>query len=160
MSGVIGGGLILAVCVILGFAAGGMAKLRVRQLEAFCGLVGHIRSEIGYSARPLESIFNAYSDETLDECGFLSAARTGGAVTAMTFARARLCLTEEEIDGLERFFGSLGRHNLDEELVCCEKFQKQLAESSGKAREALPGRLRLCRTLGILFGVLAAILML
>lgn len=152
--------MIFAACTAVGFFASAMYKRRVRQLEAFAALVAYIGAQIGGFLTPLDRIYASFENRTLDECAFLAALRQSGGVAAMEVCRRSLNLTQDERDELERFFEGLGRHSADEEARHCAYFERRIGELVAAARAEHASKGRVCRTLGMLFGLMLALLLL
>ena len=151
--------MIFVSCSFIGFSAARVYRLRVSQLEAFLKLIRHIKAQIRYFCSPISSIIDGYEDEILSGCGFLLAARELGAGAGFESCRARLFLSEAESDELGSFFSGLGSHSADEEKNGCEYYEKTLGAELEKERSELAKRTKLCRTFGMLAGVLLAVLL-
>jgi stage III sporulation protein AB len=159
MPELIGGALIFVACTAAGFSAAKMYKLRVKQLEAFLRLISHIKAQIEFYRAPLDRIFDGYENEQLEGCGFLTLARSLGAKKAFDTCRNRLYISSSEADELYKFFDGLGTHNVNEERLHCAYFEKTIGDALSSAKTDLPKRTKLCRTFGMLAGVLVAILL-
>ena len=151
--------MIFVSCSLIGFSAARVYRLRASQLEAFLKLISHIKAQIGYFRAPLDSILEGYNDETLSGCGFLLAARELGVREGFDSCRTRLVLTDDEVDELGRFFSGLGSRSADEEESGCGYYEKTLGAALDKERAELAKRTKLCRTFGMLAGVLLAVLL-
>ncbi len=160
MPRLIGAVLIFAASSAAGLSAAAMYRLRVEQLEAFARLIVHIGAQINSFLAPLDRIFAAYDNRMLAKCGFLEALRRDGGEAALTACRRRLYITETELDELKKFFMGLGRRGADEEARHCEYYEKRMSAMASKARSELAGKIRLCRSFGMLIGIMLAVILL
>lgn len=159
MHTVVGGLMIFVSCSLVGFSAARVYRLRVNQLEAFLKLIKHIKAQIECFCAPLCSILEGYEDTQLSACGFLLAARELGVKAGFESCRSRLFLSEEESDELAKFFDGLGSHSADEESSGCAYYEKTISDALSRERSELAKRSKLCRTFGMLAGVLLAVLL-
>ena len=159
MPQLIGGLLIFLACSIAGFSGAAMYKQRRDELEAFLKLISHIKARIDYCRAPLDTIFTEYTDRLLKGCGFIDATLTARPVDAFEKCKARLCLSDTQADELMKFFSGLGSHPAAEESAHCAYYEKRIGELLEAERRELPRITKLCRGIGILAGVMAAILL-
>ncbi len=152
--------MIFAACTAAGFSASAMYARRARQLEAFTALISYVGAQINGFLAPLERIYATFENRTLEQCSFLAELRQSGGVTAMETCRRSLNLTQSERDELKAFFVGLGRHSADEESRHCAYFEKRIGELAATARAQHSSKGRVCRTLGMLFGLMLALVLL
>ncbi len=152
--------MIFAACTAVGFFASAMYARRVKQLEAFAALISYVGAQINGFLTPLEQIYATFESRTLDECSFLTALRQSGGVAAMEICQRSINLTRRERDELECFFEGLGRHSANEEARHCAYFEKRVGELAIAARAEYSSKGRVCRTLGMLFGLMIALVLL
>ncbi len=152
--------MIFAACTAAGFSASSLYSRRVRQLEAFAELISYVGSQIEGFLTPLDRIYASFQSRTLDECGFLATLRQGGGGEAMEACSRTLNLTANERNELVRFFDGLGAHGVHEASRHCAYFEKRIGELAVAAREEYRQRGRVCRTLGMLLGLMLAIILL
>ena len=152
--------MIFAACTAVGFSASAMYLKRVRQLEAFVQLVSYIGAQIDGFLTPLERIYASFENRTLEECSFLVALRGQGGVAAMQICRRSLNLTKNERGELLRFFEGLGQHSAYEEARYCAYYERRIEELAKAARAEYPSKSRVCRTLGVLLGLMLALVLL
>ena len=152
--------MIFVSCAAIGFSASSMYSKRVRQLEAFAQLISYIGAQIDGFLMPLERIYASFENRTLEECSFLTALREEGGVAAMQICRRSLNLTQNEREELLRFFEGLGKHSAYEETRHCTYFEKRIKELAEAARGEYPSKSKVCRTLGVLLGLMLALVLL
>ena len=160
MTRLFGAMIIFLVCSAVGFSASKMCSRRVKQLEAFASLISYISAQIEGFLTPLDRIYATAKSPVLDECSFLKVLRQNGGVEAMHMCRPSLSLTDSECAQLERFFEGLGHHSADEETRHCAYFEKLVRGFAETARTELPSKGRVCRTIGMLFGIMLALVLL
>ncbi len=152
--------MIFAACTAAGFSTSSLYLRRVRQLEAFAELISYIGAQIESFLMPLERIYDSFQSRTLDECSFLVVLRQSGGAEAMETCSRTLNLTANERNELVRFFDGLGAHGVHEASRHCAYFEKRIGELAAAAHEEYRQRGRVCRTLGMLFGLMLAIVLL
>lgn len=152
--------MIFCACTLLGLSASAVYKRRVRQLEAFAMLIAYVGAQINAFLTPLDKIYASFENRTLDECAFLDALRRDGGVKALQTCRRLLSLTDGDISELEHFFEGLGRHSAQDEARHCAYFGERIGETLASARAEATSKGKVCRTLGALFGIMLAILLL
>ncbi len=156
---IFGGLLIICACTAVGFFAAAMFRLRVEQLEGFRGLVSYIGAQIGVFLTPLERIYADFKDTRLEACGFLALLQKGDGETAVRECRSKLLLTDTEINEAIKFFRGLGRHDAREEERHCAYFEKRFGEMCTAASAEAQSKVRICRTLGFLCGIMLAVIL-
>ncbi len=155
-------GALLIVCASLatGFSVSAMYKLQASQLEAFSMLISHISGQIDGFLSPLERIYAEFKNTTLERCGFLPELRRSGGMSALSKCRSRLCLTDDEVGELEKFFLGLGNHGINEEIRHCAYYEKKVSAFAANAKEHLPGKVKICRSFGLLVGIMVSVVLL
>lgn len=152
--------MIFFACSAAGFFCSSTYRRRARQLEAFTALISHIGAEIDSFLAPLDTIYASFDNRTLEECSFMTALRENGGVVAMQICRRSLSLTDSERAELERFFSGLGHHAAGGEAKHCAYFEKRIGELADTARSEYASKGRVCRTLGMLFGIMLTLVLL
>ncbi len=155
-------GALLIVCASLatGFSVSAVYKQQASQLEAFSMLIAHISGQIDGFLLPLERIYAGFKNTTLEKCGFLPELRKSGGVSALSKCRLGLCLTNDEVGELERFFLGLGSHGINEEIRHCAYYEKKISAFAADAKEHLGGRVKICRSFGLLVGIMISVILL
>ena len=156
---IFGAVLILASCAVSGAAVSGFFTRRAVTLEAFLGLITHVKNQINGFLYPLDSIFENYSEPTLERIGFLASLRKNGGEAAFGEYRGRLCLAENEERELEGFFRELGSHTAQDEARHCAYFEARIGELAKNARDELAKKKRMSLSLGALLGILIAVIL-
>ncbi len=144
--------LIGALTVVLSaaFTSFGLCRLfseRIRQLEGFLKLLRHTREEIACFHTPTPEIFASFENAALRDAGFLAPLCERGFSAALSAARGRLLLSDEELSPLVSFAEALGGGFTEEETARCDLAIAAVERALGERREGLPRLLKLCRTL-------------
>lgn len=144
--------------VLLAKADGG----RLRCVESLIGLMGYMRRRMAGERQPLYRIFSEYSDEYLDESGFLRAVASRNADVSELWIAClpMLDLDEREREELSLFGESLGKLPLDEQIKRLDICISALASSRESLKSTLPAKQKSTRTVCLLFGLLTAIILL
>ena len=152
--------LVVGASATLGFFASAMYREQARQLEGFVILISHISAQIDGFLSPLSEIFASFKNKSLEKCGFLTALSEMGGAEALSFCRSRLYLSDEELGELERFFSGLGHHSPEEEMRHCAYYEKKMTAFSARAADRLSGKVKICKSFGLLIGVMLAVMLL
>lgn len=158
MTRLFGAVIIFFVCSTVGFSASKMYSRRVKELEAFASLISYIGAQIDGFLTPLDRIYATAKSDTLE--GFLKILRQSGGTEAVRLCSKSLHLAHGEYAELEHFFEGLGHHSADEEAKHCAYFEKRIRGYAENARKELPAKGRVCRTVGMLLGVMLALVLL
>ncbi len=159
MPRLIGAVLIVFASCTVGISASALYKIRLRQLEAFHELITHIESQISGFLAPLDMIFEGYENKVLEACGFLERLRAEGGEAALEGCRGRLYLAQGELSELKRYFAALGRGAASDEAKLCRYYESRILASVERVRSELSGKVRLCQALGLLFGIMLAVIL-
>ena len=158
MTRLLGAVIIFFACSAVGFSASKMYSKRAKELEAFAALISYIGAQIDGFLTPLDRIYATAKSDTLET--FLAILRQSGGAEAMRLCRKSLHITHGEYEELEHFFEEFGHHSADEEARHCAYFEKRIRGFAESARAELPSKGRVCRTVGMLFGVRLALVLL
>ena len=156
----IGAALVFFSAAYVGMAAASLHCLRVKQLEAFCSLIAHIGAQIDGFLTPLDEIFRTYNDPLLVKLGFLGSVGDAGYMEAFEKCGSRIYLKSSETAVLRSFFDGLGHTSAASEVKHCLLFEKKLSEIAGKARSELAQKMKICRVLGIIIGIMLVVILL
>lgn len=157
---VIGAATVFSVSFYMGMTASYLCGVRVEQLDAFCGLIGHIGAQIEGYLMPLDEIYRRYSDKRLERIGFLAALNESGGLAAAEKCRSRLLLTNAEMSELKSFFSELGGSSADKEIKHCRYYGSRFAALTAAAREEKTKKARLYRAFGMLVGIMLIVMLL
>lgn len=161
-------GLIL-VCfcpVYIGMHFSSAAKKEYLELEGFIALVREIRYAVSFSMTKQADIFAAFTHPILEKNGFLPLLRSlpaGGGESLLTRAldasSPRLYLDAESKKILRNFALNLGKVSLEQQSADCDLCISRLEALATEKRTALPARQKLCRSLGLLVGGCALLIL-
>ena len=150
----------------VGMLMGRRAESETRKLEAVILMIEHIRYEIGERMTPQNELFKRFENTALEKCGFLGVlkkCRADGEKSVLSKALEIYgdLFTEKRCNMmLEDFSESLGRLSQSAQLErCgryCERFNSEYIEKSAK----IQSEKKLCRSMGILCGAAAVLILL
>lgn len=122
-------GVTLIFLAALGISRALCARFRRRlcEGEGFCSLLRFMRGELTRYARPVNEWCRTFSDEALEQCGFLPHLRAHGDLAA-AYRAASLSVGEEERKILEPLFSSFGRSYREEEIAALSAAESSLAK--------------------------------
>ncbi len=151
--------LLLLSAVLAGRAYSSYCKRRTKEIESFLSFITHIKEKIMLFLSTPSSFAESYSDENLENSGFLPSLRDGeGLKAAFSKCSAKLAVGEEAKKRLTAFFADFGKNYKDTEIKRCELFCEELEKTLAAEREEEPKRIKLCYTL--LFSAALAIIIL
>ena len=167
------GAILIAGCgAATGFMAGRRLRDRVRSLEQLVFALETMLNEISFSRTPLPEII-----QKLSLCGQTPVCRLFGDISerlaqnphdglrpafrlAIRGYKEQASLENEEIETLEDLSLTLGRYDVEGEQRALRLALRRLERSLADARERQVRDGRLCKTLGIGSGLIAAIILL
>ena len=151
-------GILFFSCLIGGFSVSAVYRKRTEQIEGFRDLIGFTGGQIEGYLTPTHEIFAMFRNKALEKSGFLDALRRYGWSGARDKYRGKLFLSEKELDALDVFFLQLGKCDTDSAVKHCIYYGKMFDDLAAEARADLPAKLKLCRSLGLVIGVMLAVL--
>ena len=152
--------MVFAASSVFGISAAETYRKGALQLEAFHRLIVYTARQIDGFLAPLDRIYAEYEDSELEKCGILEALRCGMTAEAFDGCRCRLYMSDDEAAEVKAFFTEVGRYTAEEESRHLAYFEKTVGELAAKARAELPAKLKLGRAFGMLFGIMAAVILL
>jgi hypothetical protein len=109
---------------------------RIGDLRGFLSLLCHLRSKISLALAYGDELWQDFSDENLEACGFLTSVRDGALVSeAFEKCRANLSLSAQAEECLASFFAAFGREYLEAELRRLDRTIEEL-ESLAESESA------------------------
>jgi stage III sporulation protein AB len=167
------GALLIAGCgAAIGFSAGSRMRLRVKVIGNLIFSLETMRSEIAYAGTRLPEIIKKLAGCGLSPvCGFFSDISQNlelnphenfGQLWRASLRRnlPHMALSDEESEVLSDLSLTLGRYDLDGEERALNLAIRRLERCLSIARERRNRDGRLCQTLGIGSGIIAAIILL
>lgn len=144
---ILGAAAISAAAVMLSAWYGEYLWRRVREGNAFLGLIERMAGEISRYLTPAAKIFESYDDPILERLGFLALARTEGVGHAFRKTRHRLIMPGKGVELLGRLFSGFGRDYRDGEVERLTDARRELAEIMAAEESELPRSLKVGRVL-------------
>ena len=147
----IGAGIVLLSAM---FVSAGMIrdyKNDLRLLGALYDMILYIRDNIEHFMKPLPDIFQNYSNEHLETCGFLKSVRETDLQQAWTERPWQLNREADSV--MLDFVQTIGSGYRAEELRLCEYTLERLRGILEKSRTESAGKIKLYRTVPVLFAL-------
>lgn len=149
-----------------GMLMGKRAEEQVRRLESVILMIQHIRYEIEERMTPHNGLFERFENKTLERCGFLGIlkkCRADGEKSVLSKAieiYGDLFLYESCNTMLCDFAESLGKLSQSAQLERCDSYRERFNSVYAEKSEKLQGEKKLCRSMGILCGAAAVLILL
>lgn len=139
----IGSALVLGSFCSVGFFASSGRKRRLYHTEAALELIGRVRASIDCFLTPVNDIFAGFSNEPLEECGFLDVLREKGLTAAALSGTASF--PEQVTELLVSFSTSLGEGYKEEQLKLCDFYGDAILKVLESERSEYEKDIRLYR---------------
>ena len=154
----IGLALISAALLLGGFARGRKCREECDILSGICRLISAIRSGIEGYGMPLCEIYASFNDKALADCGFLDELRRSDFTTSLEKTDFPF-LGDGTRTLLKDFSLDLGRSPAEDQIRLCEATLSVLEAELNAKREALPGKLKVVRTVTLSMTFMAIIIL-
>lgn len=153
--------ILVAASYLCGQALSGEDGKKLSAIEAMAELLKYIRRRMWTERLPLYQIFSAYEDDFLEKIGFLELMRSHRTHINNRWKQAlNLLPLEKEVFGeLLRFGNELGLLPLEEQIKRLDGCMDFLENEKAKLAKALPPKQKTTKTVCLLCGLLAAILL-
>lgn len=165
----------LGVIIVSGMVTGQLLSMqleaRLRDLESLAAALRGLASEIEYARKPLPEAWRELADTYGGAAGVVFARAeqlfgsddtptTGGAWNAaVRDSKDQLSLGDEDVRVLLTLGPVLGTSSGADQVRHLRLADERLGEQIGRAREDSRRRGKLCRSLGVLGGILAAVML-
>lgn len=147
----IGGIILLLAAWLIGSDLINNYKTKSRELEALYDMVAYIRDNIEYRMKPLPDIFDVYTNEYLEHCGFLEAVRKTD--LSQAWLAQKFALNGEAYRLIEDFIKEIGSGYQAEEVRLCEYTLARLHDILEKNHADATNQLKLFRTVPVMFAL-------
>ncbi len=154
-------GILLIFTAAVGFGASYSSSLR-REYERMLGflrLARLIRTRIECFNQPLSEIYNDFSDDALDACGFTEELKRSGFVTALCKYKEALGIRGETLTMLYSFGSELGKSFSSDQVKHCDRYIEVISEKAAELEKELPQKTKTARVLSAAAAVMAAIVL-
>lgn len=158
----LGAVFIVAASYLCGFILARGEGEKARVLDSVISLLKYMRRRISAERAPLYNIFSSFNDARLEEAGFLEImrSRTDKLNLLWKSALETLYIEGEARQELLRFGEDMGMLSLDEQEKRIDVCLDLLCSERDKSLAGLPARQKSQKTVCLLIGLLAAILLL
>jgi len=159
-------GLILVIAgpTFLGFKEAETVNDTLLYTEGFLKLIRHIKYEISTFLTKQKDIFSSFNDVALEKCGFLNVLKntevTGEeSILYKVIAEYKdnLNLSPKTEKLLIEFSKTLGYTSMEEQIKSCDFYYIKLEEEYKELEVQVKKKVKLYRTLGFVFGLAVAI---
>jgi len=132
-----------------------------RQRKALISLMYAIKSGIQFGSSILSDVYGSFSDDTLEKAGFMKILRSGKPQALKDALGCKgLMLSKDVLCNLTEFSKKLGHSGFAEnEELMCSRYIAMLEEEDRKLCVQEKVREDLCRRLGLLSGLFAALIL-
>lgn len=154
--------LLVASSYICGFFIAAEENKKLKALDSLCALLEYIKRRMVAQKMPLYVMFSNFSDEYLEETGFLPLIRSARCGTDRLWAEGleKLPLSKEIYSELKHFGEELGLLPLDAQTVRLDVCLQALEQARSEMRQGLQAKKKSIKTVALLFGLLTAIILL
>ena len=154
------GAVVIMLCALFfGKEYSAYVQKRLSQFRGFVAFIEHIQGMISRFLAPQESLWQNFSDNALEDCGFLPTLRSGSALSeAFGACESSLLLSDEQKTRLSDFFADFGREYMAGELTRASDFHKELEQSLKKEEAELEKSLKITNAI-LIAGTLGIVIL-
>lgn len=150
--------LVFVASTLLGFAFAGSAGSKLRNNDGLIALIRHIRQKIGFFRSTPAEIYASFENHDLEKAGFCDALRREGLAGALERVDC-FDLDENCENALRQFAGQIGKSPLGEQISACDYLLELLEAEQKRLCEEYPAKRKVYSSMGMLFGIMAVILL-
>lgn len=150
--------LIFLASTVLGFALAGSEQSKLRQNDGLIDLLRHIRQKIGFFKSTPGEIYATFENRELERAGFCEALRKYGLQNALERVKC-FDLDENCERALLEFAEKIGKSPLGEQISGCDYMLELLETNQKRLCEEYPAKKKVYSSLGMLFGMMAVLLL-
>ena len=162
--------LVAVSCTAGGFLFSDRINSRLKQLESFIRFFDYIIKYIDIYKYPVEKIFIGYSDNNLENCGFLDKLVKNGRINGMYANPWEISLEQcknegfiffkdEEFNLIKEFGSRLGSGRADDQIFHMNLYREKLSKLYDGEREKEINNSKLYKISGGLLGIFLCVLM-
>ena len=140
--------------ILIGFSMLVLSKERIKKrerrlllLEETLAFIDFMRIEIGCYLRPISKISEGFSSPLLGGTGFFENIRKKGLYPAYLECESQILPTEEEKKLLRRFFSTVGKGYIQDEIKLMSLTSEEFSRMLDKERAAMPKEKKITMTL-------------
>ena len=153
--------LVSGAVSLMGANKASAIKENISARRELLGLLIHIKRSIEHTSTPLNIIYGTFESKALERCGFselLKSGRTDAFKDAL--CSSRLVLPEKTAVLYKEIAENIGRSCFKKkELDVLERYIPQISAVDDELEKEDLSKIKLYRKLGILFGILAAVIL-
>lgn len=153
----IGLAVLFLSAVYIGQITAGIYKSAIRQIESFILFIKYIKSQIEYYNTPYPEIYNKFTNDTLEKCGFINRIRAGDWRSAISGTSFNFDDNTKEL--LLNFGNEIGKSHKDDQINNCKYIIEQLEIHYITYKSELPKKIKLCTSLSMMAGLSIVIIL-
>ncbi len=135
-------------------------KNEMSYIEAMIFFTKHIKYKVAYFRSELRDIYNDFDNEFLRECGYLEKLRSDGMVSATEEYSKRFYVRDYEYEAIKNFALLIGKSAWENQVEMCEALITVLENYLNELSVKYPDEKKLYSSLGIITGLLCALVLL
>lgn len=151
--------LVFAASTVFGFSMASSAGTRLRNNEGLIFLIRHIRQKIGYFKSTPSEIYASFENRDLEKNGFCKVLCEKGLLEAIERVNC-FELDENCENALKEYAGQIGKTPLGDQISSCDYLIELLETGQKRLCEEYPAKRKVYSSMGMLFGIMAAIMLL
>lgn len=150
--------IITGAATLGGYECTASLKKRIIALDSIIKMLDSLQAKITYFNLSLNDFLNEYSEPFLDSTDFLKKAKESGLTSALVAFSDELCLNDSDIKLLKEFAEGPAAYTGKLEAQRIEYYKGEIEKISDEAKKAFPLKARLFSSVGLLTGILTAVL--
>lgn len=152
--------LIFSGCSFAGFLLALKKKKDICYIEAMIEFIKYIKFKVIYFRSELCEIYDGFDNKFLGNCGYLQRLRKEGMEKVTKEYSGRFFVREHEYEALISFTMSIGKSAWENQVEMCDKLIILLEKYYTELNEKYPNEKKLLSSLGIIAGLLFAVILL
>ena len=130
--------VIMLCALFFGKEYSAYVERRLEQYRGFVSFIGHIEGMISRFLSLQESLWQNFSCDALEKCGFLPSLRSGNSLSqAFSACEPSLLLSDKQKAEFSAFFADFGKEYMDGEITRASDFHRESEESLKKEESEL-----------------------
>lgn len=150
--------LIFLASTVFGFALAGSAKTKLKNNDGLIFLIRHIRQKIGYFKSTPREIYETFENQELRRAGFTEILCREGLSEAIERVDC-FDLDENTEVALREYAQKIGKTPLGEQIAASDYLLELLEANQKHLCEEYPAKNKVYSSMGMLFGIMAVILL-
>lgn len=150
--------LIFLASTVFGFALARSARIKLKNNDGLIFLIRHIRQKIGYFKSTPKEIYETFENQELSRAGFTEILCRDGLTEAIERVDC-FDLDENCEAALREYARNIGKTPLGEQIAASDYLLELLEANQKRLCEEFPAKNKVYSSMGMLFGIMAVILL-